>query len=181
MPLVIVFVFGAVVVGAGAMLAPAWPTAQPRIGLMAALALGLVIGGAVFWAMLFGWNTLVIDYLLFALVTSIFLFGTLSYGQKRAEKRGEELADADQGWPGPIDLLFFAFAALVFIFPALVLPVPLDTDAQGFGYLALMARMGGGFSTLAPFHPEITYLYSPGFTASCGGCSALFHAGAAGV
>ena len=63
MPLVVLFIFGAVVIGAGAMLSPAWPTKQPRIGLMAALSLGLVTGGAVFWAMLFGWNTLVIDYL----------------------------------------------------------------------------------------------------------------------
>ena len=165
MPIIIIFVFGAVVIGAGAMLAPAWPTSQPRIGLLAALSLGLVVGGAVFWAMLFGWNTLVVDYLLFALVTSIFLFGTLSYGQKRAEQRGEELADADQGWPGPRDLLLFGVAALVFVIPALLLPVPLDTDAQGFGYLALMARLGGGFDTLAPFQPEITYLYAPGFSA----------------
>ena len=45
---------------------------------MAALALAVVIGGSLFWAMLFGWNTLVIDYLLFALVTVIFLGGTLS-------------------------------------------------------------------------------------------------------
>jgi hypothetical protein len=97
------------------MLAPAWNTAQPRIGLSAALALGLVMGGAIFWAMLFGWDTLVIDYLLFALVTAIFLGGTLSYGQKRAEARGEVLLDADQGWPGPRDLLFFAFVALLFI------------------------------------------------------------------
>lgn len=165
MPIVVILIFGAVVIGAGAMLAPAWPTAQPRIGSMAALALGLVVGGAVFWAMLFGWNTLVVDYLLFALVCGIFLFGTLSYGQKRAERRGEELADEDQGWPGPTDLIFFGLVALVFMIPALVLPVPLDTDAQGFGYLALMARMGGGFQSLAPFHPEISYLYAPGFTA----------------
>jgi hypothetical protein len=40
----------------------------------------------------------------------------------------------------------------------------LDTDAQGFGYLGLMAKLGGGFKTLAPWHPEISYLYSPGFT-----------------
>lgn len=165
MPIIIILIFGAVVIGAGAMLAPAWPTVQPRIGSMAALSLGLVVGGAVFWAMLFGWNTLVVDYLLFALVCGIFLFGTLSYGQKRAESRGEELADADQGWPGPRDLLLFGFAALLFIVPALTLPVPLDTDAQGFGYLALSARMGGGFQTLAPFHPEISYLYAPGFSA----------------
>src|SRR5574338_659480 len=98
MPLFIIFIFGAVIIGAGAILSPAMPTSQPRIGLAAALALGLVMGGAIFWAMLFGWDTLVIDYLLFALVTSIFLFGTLSYGQKRAESRGETLSDADQGW-----------------------------------------------------------------------------------
>jgi hypothetical protein len=114
--------------------------------------------------MLFGWNTLVIDYLLFALITAIFLGGTLSYGQIRAEKRGEELSDADQGWPDRRDLLFFGVAALIFVIPALIVPVPLDTDAQGFGYLALMTRLGGSFDTLAPFHPEITYLYAPGFT-----------------
>lgn len=164
MPLFVLFVFGSVVLGAGAMLAPAWNTTQPRIGLSAALALALVMGGAVFWAMLFGWSTLVIDYLLFALVTVIFLGGTLSYGQRRAEKRGETLSDNDQGWPGPRDLLFFALAALIFAIPVLILPAPLDTDAQGFGYLGLMARLGGGFNTLAPWHPEITYLYSPGFT-----------------
>lgn len=159
----VIFIFGAVVIGAGAMLAPAWNTAQPRIGLAAALALGLVMGGAIFWAMLFGWNTLVIDYLLFALVTAIFLGGTLSYGQRRAEKRGEVLEDIDQGWPGPRDLLFFVFVGLVFVVPALVLPVPLGTDAQGFGYLGLMARLGGGFKTLGPWQPEVQYLYSPGF------------------
>lgn len=164
MPFFVIFIFGAVVIGAGAMLAPAWPTSQPRIGLMAAFALGLIMGGAIFWAMLFGWDTLVIDYLLFALITTIFLFGTLSYGQKRAEGRGETLLDAEQGWPGPHDLLFFLFAALIFVIPALILPVPLDTDAQGFGYLGLMARLGGEFSSLAPWHPEISYLYAPGFS-----------------
>ncbi len=163
MPLFVIFIFGAVVIGAGAMLAPAWPAAQPRIGLGAALFLALVVGGALFWAMLFGWDTLVIDYLFFALITIIFLGGTLSYGQMRAEQRGEELSDMEQGWPGPRDLIFLALVALIFIAPALVLPVPLDTDAQGFGYLALAARLGGSFNTLAPFHPEISYLYSPGF------------------
>lgn len=165
MPLIVIFILGAVVIGAGAMLSPAWQTAQPRIGLLAALSLGLVMGGAVFWAMLFGWDTLVVDYLLFALVTAIFLLGTLSFGQKRAEARGEELADKDQGWLSGRDLLFFAASALIFIVPAVVLPVPLDTDAQGFGYLALMARLGGGFDTLAPFQPEVSYLYAPGFSA----------------
>lgn len=165
MPLLVIFILGAVILGAGVMFSPAWPTREPRIGLNSAMALALIVGGTVFYASLFGWSTLVVDYLLFALVVGIFLFGTLSYGQKRAEKRGEILHDADQGWPGPADVLLFAFAGLLFIIPALVLPVPLDTDAQGFGYLALMARMGGDFHTLAPFHPEISYLYSPGLIA----------------
>jgi hypothetical protein len=164
MPLFVIFVFGAVVIGAGAMLAPAWPTEQPRIGLSAALALALIMGGSLFLAMLFGWDTLFIDYLLFGLVTVIFLGGTLSFGQARAEQRGEELSDAAQGWPSLREMLFYGFTALVFIIPAIILPVPLDTDAQGFGYLALMAREGGGFNTLAPFHPEIYYLYTPGLT-----------------
>lgn len=163
MPLIVIFIFGAIIIGAGVMFSPAWPTREPRIGLNSALALGLVVGGAVFWASLFGWSTLVFDYLLFALVTGIFLFGTLSYGQKRAERKGLTLSDAEQGWPGPADVLLFAFAGLIFIIPALVVPVPLDTDAQGFGYLALMARMGGNFRTLAPFQPEISYLYAPAF------------------
>lgn len=38
----------------------------------------------------------------------------------------------------------------------------MDTDAQGFGYLSLMIKLGGSLTTLAPWHPEISYLYSPG-------------------
>jgi hypothetical protein len=163
MPLFVIFIFGAVVFGSGALLAPAWPTKEPRIGLMAALALALVMGGSIFWSSLFGWNTLVVDYLLFALLTAIFLFGTLSFGQRRAEARGEEYSDAAQGWPGPRDVVFFVLVALLFVIPALILPVPLDTDAQGFGYLGLLARLGGNFQTLAPWHPEVEYLYAPGF------------------
>lgn len=163
MPLFVIFVFGAVVIGSGMMLSPAWPTREPRIGLAGALALALVVGGALFWAMLFGLSTLVIDYLLFVLVTLIFLGGTLSFGQMRAEERGEELADEDQGWPTWRDMLFFVLAGLIFLAPTLVLPVPLDTDAQGFGYLSLVVRLEGSFTTLAPFHPEIDYLYAPAF------------------
>lgn len=55
-----------------------------------------------------------------------------------------------------------AVAALALAAPLLVLPVPLDTDAQGFGYLSLTIREGGTINSLAPWHPEIGYLYSPG-------------------
>ncbi len=118
----VIFIFGSVIVGAGAMLSPAYPTRQPRIGLAAALALALIMGGAVFYGTAFGWDTLAVDYMLFLLVVGIFLGGTLSYGQKRAEDRGEELLDADQGWPGPWDLVgllgaFALFAALAMTSP----------------------------------------------------------------
>jgi hypothetical protein len=109
----VMFIFGAVILGAGAMLAPALPTGQPRIGTAAALALALVTGGAVFWTQLFGYDPLLMDYLLFALVSGVVLGGTLSSAQARAEAKGEELPDADQGWTGPQDLVFFALVGLL--------------------------------------------------------------------
>lgn len=108
----VMFIFGAVILGAGAMLAPALPTGQPRIGTAAALALALVTGGAVFWTQLFGYDPLLMDYLLFALVSGVVLGGTLSSAQARAEAKGEELPDADQGWTGPQDLVFFALVGV---------------------------------------------------------------------
>jgi hypothetical protein len=55
-----------------------------------------------------------------------------------------------------------ALTALAAAFPLLLFPVPLDTDAQGFGMLALAIREGRTIDTLAPWRPEIAYLYSPG-------------------
>lgn len=165
MPVFVLFVFGAVILGAGAMLSPAWPTKQPRVGLAAAFALAIVVGGSVFYASLFEWDTLVIDYLLFALVVGIFLGGTLSIGQARAEKRGETLSDADQGWTGPQDLFFFLAVALICAAPVLLFPAPPGEKGQLYGFLALTTRAGGTFDTLAPFQPQIAYLYAPGFPA----------------
>jgi len=48
MPLFIVFIMGAMLCGAGAMLAPALPTSQPRVGLAAAFTLALIMGGSLF-------------------------------------------------------------------------------------------------------------------------------------
>ena len=39
MPLIIIFILGAVIIGAGVMFSPAWPTREPRIGLNATLAI----------------------------------------------------------------------------------------------------------------------------------------------
>jgi len=57
---------------------------------------------------------------------------------------------------------------------AALLPVPLDTDAQGFGYLALTLRDGGDFLTLAPWHPDVQSLYSPAFLGLIAHLSARF-------
>lgn len=165
MPLLVLFIFGAVILGTGAMLSPAWPTSQPRVGLAATLALALIVGGAVFWALAFGWDTLVVDYMLFALVISIFLGGTLSYGQSRAEKDGTTLSDEEQGWTGPEDLALFAVLALILALPVLLLPAPPGQNGQTLGLMALAAREGVTFNSFAPFAPTELYLYPPGFSA----------------
>ncbi len=64
----------------------------------------------------------------------------------------------------PLDWAFFGVVLLAYSIPAVVLPAPLDTDAQGFGYLALTAKLGGDLTTLAPLQPDVSYLYAPGFT-----------------
>jgi hypothetical protein len=168
MALLVLFIFGAVVLGSGVMFSPAWPTRQPRIALAGALALALVVGGAVFWAYLSGWDTLVVDYMLFALVTGIFLGGTLSSGQSRAEKRGEILSDAEQGWTGPEDLLFFAGTALAFALPLLIWNAPLgDLDEVS---RALAIKLNGTFEVSTPFAAVTadaapSTLFAPGFAA----------------
>jgi hypothetical protein len=159
------FVIGAVLIGAGAMLSPAWLTAQPRVGLASSFALALVAGGAVFWAALFGWDTLVIDYLLFALVSLVILGGTMAQAQERAEARGEDLADVAQGWPGPEDLAFFALAALVCALPLALLPLPAGDQAAGSAMITLAARDGGTFNSLEPYAPQVTGFTPPAFYA----------------
>ena len=64
-------------------------------------------------------------------------------------------------WPWPA--LGWLAVAAIFIVPAFVIPFPFDTDAQGFGYLTLTVRLSGSINSLAPFWPDIKYLYSPGF------------------
>lgn len=165
MSLFVSFILAAVLLGAGAMLSPAWRTAQPRVALAATLCLGLVVGGAVFYAEAFSWDTLVVDYLLFALLSGVVLGGTLSTAQARAEARGERLDDRDQGWPGPGDLTFFAFAALFLLIPLLRFPSPLGDAGQIVGFHSLTTRDGGSFHSLAPFHLDEPVIVSPGFHA----------------
>ncbi len=165
MSLFIFFIFAAVLIGAGAMLSPAWRTTQPRVALAATLCLALVVGGAVFYAEAFGWDTLVVDYMLFALLSGVVLGGTLSTAQARAEARGEHLEDRDQGWPGPGDLAFFAFAALLLLVPHLHLAAPLGERGPILGIHSLAVREGGSFSSLDPYLPQERVIVSPGFHA----------------
>ncbi len=165
MSLFVVFIFGAVLVGAGAMLSPAWRTAQPRIALAAILCLALVTGGAVFYTEAFGWDTLVIDYLLFALLSGVVLGGTLSSAQARAEARGEQLEDRDQGWPGPEDLAFFALVALIVILPLFHLQTPLGAQGQATAFHSLTTREGESFKSLLPFVTQSDLIIAPGFHA----------------
>ena len=165
MPFFVIFILGAVILGAGAMLSPAWRTAQPRIGLAAALCLALVVGGAVFWAELFGWDTLVIDYLLFFLVSVVVLGGTLSQAQMRAEAKGEELPDAIQGWPGPRDLAAFGLLSLVLLLILAWAELPFGQSGPISALLALTAREGRTFHDLSPYYPGVEVYTAPGFHA----------------
>ncbi len=173
MPIFVIFVFAAVVFGAGALFSPTLPTVQPRIGLASALVLAIVLVGAVGWSALVGWDTLIIDYLWFALIVGVFLAGTFSAGMFRAEAEGKK----ETGWPGPRELAFLLTVSIVFGVIALTLPVPLGGTAQGFGYLSLTLKLGGGLTTLAPFHPEINTVYSPAFPILVAYLAHQLHAG----
>jgi hypothetical protein len=155
----IIFIFVSLLGGAGLLLSPALPTRQPRIGLAAVACLGIVTVLGVNYAAVVRWQSIVFDYLWFGLLVGVFLSGTFSLGMFRAEVEGHR----ETGWPGPRELGLLMTLALLFVIAALIFPVPLDTDAQGFGYLALTLRQSGSLTTLAPFHSEIQYLYSPGF------------------
>lgn len=165
MSLFVVFIVAAVLLGAGAMLSPAWRSAQPRVALAATLCLALIVGGAVFYAEAFAWDTLAVDYLLFALLSGVVLGGTLSTAQARAEARGEQLADRDQGWPGPQDLAFFALVAMIIIIPLLHLPAALGAGGQIVGFHSLATLHGESFRSLAPFYTHSQVIVSPGFHA----------------
>ena len=72
-------------------------------------------------------------------------------------------------------IVFFIFLAAFAVWKLTLLEIPGDVDAQGFGYLALTVRMGGTINTLAPFYPEVKWLYSPGFFILVAFISDLLH------
>ncbi len=156
--LLVYAIFIVLLLGTGTLVASALPGRGARIGLGAALYLALVIDLTWIAAPVIGWSRGLADAAwgaMFALVVLVALSRAYHYQSRPDLPRWS--------WPGARDGA--ALLALVVIFGAVVvlLPVPLDTDAQGFGYLALMLREGNDYTSLAPWHPEISYLYSPAY------------------
>lgn len=158
--------------GLGILTASILPTRGARIGLGAVLFLAVIVDVTWFIVPLTGWSTALVDGVwlvvfgvafLSAAMTSSYYSGVV--GQPR------------WSWPSSRDFLFLMVVVVIFGATILVLPVPLDTDAQGFGYLAVTLREGEEYPTLAPWHPEIDYLYSPAFPGLIAYLSARFDAG----
>ena len=150
MTVALALLIGGAVLAGGCGLRWRWAPPWRGIALSGVTVLALILVVGVAFASAFGFRAWAFDVLIALLAAWIVA------GPGGRDGRTDDLP------PVPI-LLFFALAAMIFLAPALILPVPLDTDAQGFGYLALTVREGGTLTTLAPFHPEIEYLYSPGF------------------
>lgn len=112
----VAFILLGLILGVGMMLAPALPTAQPRVAAAGVLCLALVMSGALFHAGLFGWNILLVDYLWFALITGVFLGGTLTIGMSRVEAALAAGEDAEIGWPSlPTMTIFFGWGVMVLV------------------------------------------------------------------
>lgn len=148
MTLLLTLTFIALIAGSGSMLMePA--ERKPNTALGGVLVFALFIDLAAISTAIFGFNVPSLTLLIVILVAAVVVLG---FGARRRL--------ALPGWP---IFAVLGVVLLLYLAPVVVLPVPLDTDAQGFGYLALMVREGRTISTLAPFHPEISYLYSPAF------------------
>ena len=90
------------------MLAPVFATAQPRVGLASTVALAFVMSGGILWTRFIGWDTLVIDYLLFGLVSLVVLGGTMVQAHQKAT--GDDTIETDSEWMSRNDFLISADA-----------------------------------------------------------------------
>ncbi len=161
--------FIGVLLSLGTLTASVLPTRGARIGLGAALSLALVVDVTWFAAPLIDWSARLADGVwvgVFALILLLALL-TARYYRTRGDLPAWE-------WPGRRELAILLVVIVGFGVVAALLPVPLDTDAQGFGYLALTLRDGGDYLTLAPWHPDIQSLYSPAFLGLIAHLSARF-------
>lgn len=138
MVLFVAFILLGLILGVGMMLAPALPTAEPRVAASGVLCLSLVMSGALFHAGLFGWNILLVDYLWFALITAVFLGGTLTIGMQRVEEAMAAGEDASFGWPSISTMTTFAAWGLVVL---LVMTTIVDAEVLLGGQGGLQVRI----------------------------------------
>jgi hypothetical protein len=162
----------AFLLGSGTLVASIIPTRGARIGLGAVVFLALIVDGTWLLAPLVDWSPALGDAVWIGVFALIVLGAAMTAGYYRGTTGKPAWA-----WPSTRDVLFMIVVITLFGAAVLVLPVPLDTDAQGFGYLALTLREGKDYTTLAPWHPEIDYLYSPGYIGLIAYLSARFDLG----
>ena len=160
------------VLGVGTLVASILPTRGARIGLGAVVFLALIVDVTWFFAPLIDWSPGLADAVWIGAFALIVLSAAMTASYYRAT-----IGKPAWTWPSERDVMFLFAVIILFGVVVGLLPVPLDTDAQGFGYLALMLRDGHSYTTLAPWHPEIEYLYSPGFTGLIAHLSARFDLG----
>jgi hypothetical protein len=159
--------------GVGTLIGSALPTRGIRIGLGAVLFLALVLDAVWFTAPLLDeWRAGLGDAAWIGAFV-VAAVGALMMAVYYQQTAGQSVFR----WPGARDVAFLLVVIALFGGVVYLLPVPLDTDAQGFGYLAVTLRDGDDYTTLAPWHPQIEYLYSPGYTGFIAHLSARFDLG----
>lgn len=156
----------------GVLAASVLPARGARIGLAATAFLALTVDLTWLLAPASGWSPQMADAI--AVGALLLLVG----GALVMAEQYRLMAGLPRwGWPSGRDLAVLLVVIVLLGAVVWLIPVPLDTDAQGFGYLALMLRDGGDYTTLAPWHPEIDYLYSPAFIGLAAHLSARFDPG----
>ena len=162
----------AFLLGTGTLVASIIPTRGARIGLGTVVLLAAVVDSTWLIAPLNGWSPALVD----SLWIGVFALVAFSAAMTASYYRGT-VGKPNWTWPSARDALFMLMVIALIGAVVFVLPVPLDTDAQGFGYLALSLRDGEDYTTLAPWHSEIDYLYSPGYIGLVAHLSARFDLG----
>ncbi len=156
MTIFVCLLMAGMLLGAGAMLAPALRTSAPHIGLAAVLCLALILGGATLWTYLVAWDMLVFDYIIFGLMAFVVLGGTLADAQTRAEAQGTTLDDADMGWLSRRDLLLLLVSGALVVGRLLLLPPVSAVTADDIS--ALLAGTWSPADALAS-SPASAYLF----------------------
>lgn len=148
----------ALLLGTGTLTATLLPSRGGRVGLGAILFLALIVDATWIAAPLHTWSAGLADAVWAGVLAVVAILALL-----RALVLRRRPTAVPWTWPTRRDLAFLLVVIALFGAAVIVLPVPLDTDAQGFGYLALALRDGGDSTRLSPWHPEIEYLYSPAY------------------